>query len=237
MISFVIPAYNEENLIADCLFSIIKDAHTGRVRFPFEMIVVDNNCTDHTPDIAREYGAIVVKEVRKGTSWARQAGLEAAKYDLVAFIDADSQIPEGWINIAYESLLPDGVVAVSGPHYYRDLPLIERMIVSVFYCFAKVLHVFWPTINGANFIVKKQYLQAAGGFDTAIIFYGDDTAIARRLSTVGKVKFRLDMFEWSSSRRFEAEGLVKTGFVYILNYFWVWLTGRPFTKTHEDVRL
>jgi glycosyltransferase involved in cell wall biosynthesis len=236
MISFVVPAYNEENLIADCLFSIIKDAH-GRVRFPFEMIVVDNNCTDHTPDIARAYGAIVVKELRKGTSWARQAGLEAAKYDLVAFIDADSELSEGWINTAYEALLPDDVVAVSGPHYYRGLPLTHRILVFIFYCLAKVLHVFWPTINGANFIVKKQALLEVGGFDTTIVFHGDDTAVARRLSTVGKIKFKLDMFEWSSARRFEAEGLFKTGAIYILNYFWVWLTGRPFTRTHHDVRL
>ncbi len=237
MISFVIPAYNEVSSIVGCILSIKKDAYTGKIGIPYEIIVVDNNSTDNTAEVALTCQVTVIKELRKGTSWARQAGLEAAKYDFVAFIDADSQISEGWVDLAYETLFPEDVVAVSGPHFYFELPLTQRVLIFIVYCFAKALHAFWPTINGGNFIVKKKPFLDVGGFDTSIAFHGDDTAVARRISTQGKIKFKLDMFDWSSSRRFQAEGLFKTGLLYILNYAWVWATGHPFSKRYNDVRL
>jgi glycosyltransferase involved in cell wall biosynthesis len=237
MISFVVPAYNEESCIADCISSIGDDVFDGFVTVPHEIIVVDNNSTDHTAQIARAYGATVIKELRKGTSWARQAGLEASKYDIVAFIDADCQIFKGWSDFAYQTLMQPNVVAVSGPHLFYELGLSKRILIFIFYCFAKVLHTMWPTTNGANLIVRKQALIDAGGFDTTIPFHGDDTAVAVRLSTQGKIEFDLGLFVLSSARRFKAEGLFKTGWLYILNYFWVWLTGHPFTRTYNDVRL
>ena len=237
MISFVIPAFNEENYIADCITSITKDAFDGNIYIPHEIIVVDNNSTDHTAEVAREYGATVIQEPHKGTSWARQAGLEASKYDLVAFIDADCKLPSGWFNIAYETLMQDNVVAASGPHVFHELDLNKRILVFIFYCFAKILHVACPTINGANFIVRKQSLLKVGGFDTSIKFHGDDTSAALRLSARGVIKFNLGMYVLSSARRFQAEGMFRTGFTYVMNYAWVWLTGRPFTRTHQDVRL
>ena len=97
-ISFVIPCYNEEKYIRDCIHSIRREASS----LPhYEIIVVDNNCTDQTVLIAMQEGVTVVSERQKGVVFARQKGYETAQYNLIANIDADSRLCEGWIDIAY----------------------------------------------------------------------------------------------------------------------------------------
>src|SRR5260370_38678127 len=94
-LSVVIPAYNEEKYIASCLESIIEDAGKDIL----EIIVVDNASTDHTADVAKKFkGVKVVHEGRKGLTKARQAGLMAAKGDLIAYIDADTHVKKGWFH-------------------------------------------------------------------------------------------------------------------------------------------
>ena len=95
MISFVIPCYNEEKYIKDCIRSIKEEA--SKSLLSYEIIVVDNNCTDNTADIAFQEGVIVVPENQKGVVFARQKGYEIAMYDLIANIDADSRLCEGWV--------------------------------------------------------------------------------------------------------------------------------------------
>ena len=95
-ISFVIPCYNEEKYIRNCIRSIVREASC----LPhYEIIVVDNNCTDQTVLIAMQEGVTVVSERQKGVVFARQKGYETAQYNLIANIDAD------WLdknNIVYE---------------------------------------------------------------------------------------------------------------------------------------
>ena len=77
--SVVIPCYNEELYIADALKSLQKQDFTG----DYEVIVVDNNSTDNTATLAKKHGAKVVHEKRPGICWARQAGTEAARGEIV----------------------------------------------------------------------------------------------------------------------------------------------------------
>lgn len=232
MISFIVPAYNEEALLALCLKSIIEEA--GGINY--ELIVVDNNSTDNTAEVARGCGARVISEPRKGVTRARQAGLQAAKYDLVAFIDADNQLPSGWLDIAFNAFNRPGVIAVSGPVVYNDLPVRQRVISFIFYTVAKAAHQVAPMIQGGNFVLDRASINLAGGFDTEIEFYGEDTATAVRLSKLGKIKFDLNLCVWSSARRMQKEGMVLTGSRYILNYVWVHLSGRPWTQHYDDIR-
>lgn len=232
MISFVIPAFNEESLVADCILAIRIDAY-GR---EYEIIVSDNNSTDNTAEIARSYGATVVTEAHKGVTRARQAGLNATKYDIVAFIDADNRIPQGWCDAALKALNQTNVVAASGPVVYNELRLHERILVFMFYCLAKLAHSVCPMLQGGNFILRKYAIEAAGGFDTDVEFFGEDTTTAIRLAKQGIVNFDFSMFIWASARRMQAEGIFNTGFKYILNYVWVWLTGHPYTRAYNDIR-
>lgn len=232
MISFVVPAFNEEALISQCLHSIILECRNSN----YEIIVVDNGSTDSTAELARLCGATVVAEPRKGVTRARQAGLEASKYGLVAFIDADNQILAGWLDEVFKVMNAEGVVAVSGPVVFHDLSLPKRLVSFLFYCIATLVHYLLPMVQGGNFVVDKEAMLRAGGFNTDIDFYGEDTDTAIRLSKVGKIKFILDLTIWSSGRRMQDEGLFVVGLRYIINYLWMWATGHPFTVKYRDHR-
>jgi len=234
MISFVIPAYNEERSLPNCLDSI--RAEVKRVRYDYEIIVVDNNSTDETAMVAKLLGAKVVSELKKGVTRARQTGFEASKYDIIAFIDADSVLPRFWLDHAIDALDDPRVVAASGPVVYRDLSLFKRFVTASFYTIACLFHLFMPMLQGGNFILKRSAFIQAGGFDTTIEFYGEDTATGKRLSKVGKIVFDYNMYVNTSARRMQQEGLVSTGFKYILNYLWIWIFDEPYTIKYKDHR-
>src|SRR4051812_6224494 len=92
-ISFIIPAHNEQFYISDCLSSVIKALHQNICEA--EIIVVNNASTDDTKKIANLCrGVIVIDEPHKGLARARQAGFKACTGDLVANIDADTNLPQ-----------------------------------------------------------------------------------------------------------------------------------------------
>jgi glycosyltransferase involved in cell wall biosynthesis len=233
MISYVIPAFNESALIQRCIDSIHRECEDW---INYEIIVVDNGSTDLTAEIARSCGAMVITEPTKGVTRARQKGLEVSAYGLVAFIDADNEIPPGWAVCAIGSLQFHKAIAASGPVVYDDMPLRKRIVVGAFYSFARLTHMIAPMLQGGNFILRKDKMVEAGGFNTALDFYGEDTDTAMRLSKLGKIRFELGMWVWSSSRRFDREGLTRVGFRYIANYVWMWATGKPWTVEYLDHR-
>jgi glycosyltransferase involved in cell wall biosynthesis len=92
-ISIIIPAYNEERYLAQCLDSIA--AQTVR---PYEVIVVDNNSTDKTAEIAGGYDFVkLVRERKQGIVYARNAGFNAARGAVLARTDADVVLPADWV--------------------------------------------------------------------------------------------------------------------------------------------
>src|SRR6516162_6662863 len=122
LVSFVVPAYNEEALIASCLAAIV--AEISRTRCQAEIIVVNNGSTDATRQIALSTSDVkVVDEPQRGLVQARRAGCLVSKGKFIANIDADTILPEGWLHIALMEFArrPD-LVALSGPHIYYDLP-------------------------------------------------------------------------------------------------------------------
>ncbi|MHB8651776.1 MAG: glycosyltransferase family 2 protein [Minisyncoccota bacterium] len=242
-ISFVIPAHNEEVLIGECLSALQSALAAGD--YDAEIIVVNNASTDRTGEIARSFrGVWVIDEPRKGLSQARHAGFSAARGDLIANIDADTLVPKGWLPVVMDEFERDqNLVALSGPFIYQDIHPVLRGGVLVFYFFGYVIHQISHSLlrvggmlQGGNFVVRRTALEKIGGYDTSITFYGEDTDIARRLTAVGQVKwmFRLPMY--TSGRRFKAEGIVRVGGRYALNYVWVLFRKKPFTKHHVDIR-
>lgn len=242
-ISFVIPAYNEEDYIGLCLQSVMRELAASGC--DAEVIVVNNASIDRTRERALAVpGVRVVDEPRKGLVRARQAGYLAATGDLIANIDADTRLPPGWIELVLEEFGRNpSLAALSGPLIYFDMSGLGRAMVRVFYGFGYlaylVLHYVirkGAMIQGGNFVVRRSALEAIGGYDTTIEFYGEDTDIARRVSRVGRVKWTFRLPIYSSARRLKGEGILRVGLRYALNFFWVAVLGRPKTKTHTDIR-
>ena len=233
-ITFVIPAFNEERLIPLAIRSIRAEM-AGRPN-DYEILVVDNASTDRTADVAAERGARVVQELKRGIVPARQAGYLHAKYDLLANIDADNAVPAGWLDKALGALDPATVV-VTGPLVYPEFSPLMQVLTKFFYFLGRISHHTLGTmVQGGNFIVRKSALNAVGGYNTGIVFFGEDTDFAVRIATVGNVKLVPKMWVYSSARRFQVDGIVLTTWRYILNYLTVTFFGKPVTTEYQDIR-
>ncbi len=91
--SIIIPAYNEEDLLAQTL-SWLNDIINEVKNYSGEIIVVDNNSTDNTAEIARQFKATVVFEGHQQIARARNAGANVSKGKYLIFIDADTLITQ-----------------------------------------------------------------------------------------------------------------------------------------------
>jgi glycosyltransferase involved in cell wall biosynthesis len=242
-LSIVVPAYNEEEYLGKCLKAILhevkKSAHD------IEVIVVDNASTDKTSEIAKSFPEVsLVYEPKKGLSQARHSGYLASNGDIIANIDSDSTLPAGWIEKVFlEFSKNSNLVALSGPYVYPDMTHLTNFITHIYYSIGFVGHIInhhffkvGAMLQGGNFVLRRTALEKIGGYDTSIDFYGEDTDIARRIQKVGLVKFMFSLKMYTSSRRFQNEGIIMTGWRYIINHFWVIIFKKPFTKKFKDIR-
>ena len=240
LLSIVVPAYNEESYLSDCLSYVQAEVGRYTENGLIEVLVVDNASTDRTAEVAGSFAGVrVVREPQKGLTRARQKGLMEASGDILAFIDADTRMPEGWIGRLLESFSQNSrVVCVSGPYIYYDSRRLERILIRLYWIFLAVPS-YWITrymAVGGNFAAKREALLRIDGFDTNIAFYGEDTNIARRLAAVGKVWFRMSMPMYTSPRRLHTEGLFRTALKYAAHFLYEVILKRPTTGSYRDVR-
>jgi glycosyltransferase involved in cell wall biosynthesis len=235
-ISLVIPAYNEEKYIGDCLDYAIK--HAGS-KF-FEIIVIDNGSTDNTKaEAEKRRGVRVVHEKEKGLTRARQRGLIEANGDIIAYIDADTRMHKDWIHHVIGEFQKDpNLACLSGPYEYFDIPKWRKVCVKIYWYILGLPSYFVTKymITGGNFAIRKDVLHKMNGFDTSIEFYGEDTNIARRAHKFGKVKFKLAMVMPISGRRINGQGMFTTMFIYVANFVSEAVIHRPVTKKYVDIR-
>lgn len=161
-ISFVVPAYNEENHLARTLTAII--AEVQRTACQAEIIVVNNASTDGTGSLAASFPeVIVVDEPEKGLVQARRAGFLRAGGDLIANVDADTIVTEGWLERVLEEFCRHPrLVALSGPYIYYDTSKATRVAVRAFYCMGYAFYILsqfvlrtGSMLQGGNFVVRR----------------------------------------------------------------------------------
>jgi glycosyltransferase involved in cell wall biosynthesis len=181
-LSVVVCAYNEERYLGDCLESLL------RLDYPnLDVVICDDGSTDRTLEIACAYPFRVLALEHLGLSAARNAGLEAARGDLIAYLDADAACDPDWpyhLALSFE----DGVDASGGPNLpVPNVGFAERVIA---HSPGGPLHVLITDdraehVVGANMAFRRNTLRDLGGFDVSYTSAGDDVDISWRLLDTG----------------------------------------------------
>ena len=224
LISIVVPAYNEEFGLKECLSALKSQDYPGAI----EIIVANNASTDRTPDIAREMGCRVVNEPRKGYVHALRAGFSAANGEIICCTDADTLVPQTWVSRIERTLSKPGVVACSGSFLFSDGSWWIRLIGWAFG------RCNWH-LAGANMAVRKDAFWKAGGFDPQVNM-GADVELGFRLKKVGTVLIDKKLIAFTSARRFQL-AFWRTIFRYYINDLFLILFRRPLFHTFANYRL
>lgn len=153
-VSIIIPVYNEESHLKNCLDSIALQSIQ-----PDEVIVIDNNSTDKSIEVAKSYPFVtVLKEPKQGVIFARNRGFSAAKSDIIGRIDAETVIPPTWVERVIEVFKDPDIAATTGPMFYYDMPFIEDNYLAE-HIFKQALHKYdkrFPFLAGNNMAMRRR---------------------------------------------------------------------------------
>ena len=132
MISIIIPIYNVENYLRNCLESIQNQKFQD-----FEVIMVDDGSKDASAIIAKEYEKRNPTKYRyffqtnKGQGAARNSGITHAKGDYLAFIDADDYIHDDFLKVLYDNLLKyDADISICGVYRFWDNGALSSNLIT-----------------------------------------------------------------------------------------------------------
>jgi glycosyltransferase involved in cell wall biosynthesis len=213
-VSIVVPALNEERLIGACLVSLAQQDYPG----PLDVIVVDNCSTDATAEAARELGARVVAEDRRGVCNARQRGTEAAIGEIVISTDADTIFSRDWVSriVAAFERGGDAVVGVCGACRFVDAPFWARPYTAVLFGFVALYYRLTGRVCYATATNIAFRRTAWHGYDVDLTQGADELGLLRSLRTSGQLHFERGNETFTSSRR------LYRGFAYSLFVTCLW---------------
>ena len=234
-ISLIIPAYNEEAYLGARLDAVMANV-AGKA---LEIIVIDNNSTDGTRAVAERYPAVTyVFEPEKGITRARQRGFLTARGDILAYVDADTHPPAGWIEQIWDHFgKHEALATLSGPYSFYDLSGLRNKVASGWFVAARPLYgLIGYMLVGGNFAIRREVLEKMGGFDPKIEFYGEDADIAKRAKKHGKVLFDPRFVMPTSGRRLQKQGFLRMAGIYFVNFFSIVFRGKPATRGYTDIR-
>src|SRR3989344_3283057 len=237
-ISFIIPAYNEEKYITDCISSIIAQKDLPE----HEIIMENNHSNDRTGAIvSQNFGnrIQIIREEQLGMCRARNRGAAEATGDVLVFFDADVRAPINWIKILLKILaVQPNVVGVYGPYRFLDLSLHYRFFAETLnfqfihpvynFIFNKIFHKSSLGVGG-NFAVRADIFRKVGGWNEDIFFCGEELDLCKRLILQGRIIFNPDLWVWESGRRLRQNGFRQI-WHYFIGYAPFLITG----KQHKD---
>ena len=172
--AIIIPAYNEEALLAQTIASV-REAMAG-IGGEFgsgELIIVNNNSTDRTGEVAVAAGADqVVLEPHNQIARARNAGAEATTAECLVFIDADTRVPSETLRQALD-LLASGTIAAGGARIVMDQsvsPMVDWLVRTW-----NGIAANFDYAAGSFFFARRDAFEAGGGFDE-LVYAGEEAS-------------------------------------------------------------
>ena len=208
LVSIVIPAWNEQINILRAIASLSKTETT----IPFEIIVVNNNSTDHTQLTLDKLHVTSLFEQKQGPGPARQTGQEHAQGKYILLADADCFYPPLWLNKMIAALSQPNTVVVYGRYAFISEPGFPRWQLAIFETLkniiAEVRHVKRPYLN--TYGLSMGYIKELGlkvGFIKSN-YRGEDGVLTYDLmkyGTVNQVKSK-NAIIWTSPRTLQRNG-------------------------------
>jgi GT2 family glycosyltransferase/membrane protein implicated in regulation of membrane protease activity len=181
--SVVVCGFNAADTLRDCLEGALE------LRYPdYEVIVVDDGSTDATSSIASEFPFRLIRTENQGLSKARNAGIDAATGEIVAFVDADARPDPDWLTYLALTFERGEYAGVGGPNI---APGEDGWVAD---CVANApggpIHVLLSDeeaehIPGCNMAFRREVLEEIGGFDPRFRVAGDDVDICWRVQDAG----------------------------------------------------
>jgi len=225
VISFVIPAYNEEQLLARTLTSVHDAARPlGR---NYEIVVANDASTDRTAAIAEELGARVITVNHRQIAATRNSGGRAAVGDLLIFVDADTTINSSVAQGAIEAVETGAVGGGCAFRFDGSLPLYARIMAKVTIPIYRYLRL----ASGCFLFCTRLAFDSVGGFDERL-FGAEELAMSRALGRHGRFVV-LREYVTTSGRKVRAySGREIIGFLLRLA-----LTGRVAVRQRKGLEL
>ena len=201
MVSFVVPAHNEEALLGHTLAAVHSAARA--LGEPYEVVVADDASTDRTGEIARGHGARVVDVAHRQIAATRNAGARASTGRWLVFVDADTVVNPRVVRAAARALARG---AVGGGCLVR----LDRPRPAYAVAIELALRVVAPAVGlagGCFLFCTRAAFDAAGGFDEAV-FASEEIGLARRLKARGKFVILRETVT-TSARKLRARGALE----------------------------
>lgn len=205
--SIIVPAYNEETCLPETLEHL--NLIVKKVPQNGEIIVTDNNSTDNTGKIAKEYGAAVVFEGHRQIARSRNAGANISRAKYLFFVDADTMISEKLLATSL-NLLEEGAVCGGGA-LARFTPgssnhRLMDSVVTLWDTFSKAFK--WAC--GAYIFCRRDAFNDIGGFDERF-YASEEIHFSRSLNKWAKKRNKqfviLDQYIETSARKLQWFGI------------------------------
>jgi len=199
-VSVVVATYNGARTLHACLQSLARLNYSN-----YEVIVVDDGSTDGTPGVAHQFPTFrCLHQSNQGLSAARNAGIDAATGEIVAFTDDDCRVDEDWLYYLVHDMLKGGWAGTGGHNFLPpdDSPAAAAVMASP----GGPAHVMLTDrdaehVPGCNMAFFKWALKEVGGFDPVFRKAGDDVDLCWRLQDrEHKIGFSAAAFVWHYRR-------------------------------------
>lgn len=217
MLSIVIPTYNEEKQLAALLETIKSQSFST-----YEVIVADNNSTDATVEIARQYGAVITDGGLPGKG--RNYGAAVASGQFILFLDADVRLAPNFLRDIVLEFNDKGY----GVATCKIAPISERPIDKFMHgCYNWLIVLtarFRPFAPGFCILARREVHDVIKGFDEKIML-GEDSDYVQRASRITKFGILESQRINVSVRRFDRDGRFNVALKYILSGIYVCLFG------------
>jgi glycosyltransferase involved in cell wall biosynthesis len=178
VISFIVPAYNEEHLLGATLAAL--HAAAGAAGEPYEVIVADDGSTDATALVARQHRALVVSAVHRQIAATRNAGARVAQGEWLVFVDADTLVNEAVVRAAVLALRGGAAGGGAALAFDGTVPLYARVFLPLFVWAFRTARL----AAGCYLFCSRTAFDAVGGFDEQY-FGAEELVISRALKRQG----------------------------------------------------